>query len=222
MILIAPSILSADFTRIAEAVKTVEAAGADWIHIDIMDGHFVPNLTFGPQLVASLKKKATLPLDVHLMVDNPQEVIPWFLDAGADWVSIHAEASTNLDRDILTIRDAGRKAGAVLNPTTPLDVLDAILDSLDYVLLMSVNPGRGSQKFIESTHQKIQNLSRRIEERQLRTLIEIDGGVNLENMEILVKDGAQVFVAGNAIFNHPHPQEVVTRMKDIAQRAKNR
>lgn len=218
MVLIAPSILSADFARIAEAVKVVEDAGADLIHVDIMDGHFVPNLTFGPQLVASLKKKTRLPLDVHLMVDRPDAVIPWFLEAGADWISIHCEATGHLHREISRIREAGRKAGLALNPATPLHVLDDILEELDYVLLMCVNPGRGSQTFIDASHQKIQRLHRRLREQNLATLLEIDGGVNLQNLEVLAKDGARVFVAGNAIFNHPHPRQAVSLMKEIAGR----
>jgi ribulose-phosphate 3-epimerase len=218
MILIAPSILSADFARIAEAVKVVEEAGADLIHVDIMDGHFVPNLTFGPQLVSSLKKKTRLPLDVHLMVDRPDAVIPWFLEAGADWISIHGESTGHLHREISVIREAGRKAGLALNPATPLHLLDDILEDLDYVLLMCVNPGRGSQKFIDASHQKIQRLRRRLREQNLATLLEIDGGVNLQNLEVLAKDGAQVFVAGNAIFNHPNPRQAVSLMKEIAGR----
>jgi ribulose-phosphate 3-epimerase len=218
MFLIAPSILSADFARIAEAVKVVEEAGADLIHVDIMDGHFVPNLTFGPQLVASLKKKTRLPLDVHLMVDRPDAVIPWFLEAGADWISIHGEATGHLHREISVIREAGRKAGLALNPATPLHLLDDILEDLDFVLLMCVNPGRGSQKFIDASHLKIQRLRRRLREQNLATLLEIDGGVNLQNLEVLAKDGARVFVAGNAIFNHPNPRQAVSLMKEIAGR----
>jgi ribulose-phosphate 3-epimerase len=218
MVLIAPSILSADFAKIAEAVKTVEEAGADLVHVDIMDGHYVPNLTFGPQLVASLKKKTSLPLDVHLMVENPNTVIPWFLEAGADWVSIHSEASVHLHRDISLIRDSGRKAGVALNPATPIHDLHDILKDLDYVLLMCVNPGRGSQKFIEMSHERIRYLRRWIQERNLTTLVEIDGGVNLQNIGSLARDGAQIFVAGNAVFNDPNPRQAISFMKEIAGR----
>jgi len=216
MIQIAPSILSADFSRIAEAVKTVEQAGADVIHVDIMDGHFVPTLTFGPALVARLKKVTALPLDVHLMVDNPAEMIPLFAEAGADWISIHVEATPHLHRDISAIRRANRKAGVVLNPATPLAALEAILPDADYVLLMCVNPGRGSQPFIEASHERIRALRRRIEDRGLSALVEIDGGVNLENFGRLCDDGAQVFVAGNAVFGRPDPAEAIRVMREIA------
>ena len=218
MILVAPSLLSADFSRLGEAAAAAEAGGADWIHVDIMDGHFVPNLTFGPGLVAWLKKKIHLPLDVHLMVDNPRETVPWFLDAGADAVSIHAEATPHLHRDVRTIKDAGRKAGVALNPATPLSVLDEILGELDYVLLMCVNPGRGSQPFIESSRSKIAALRGRLAGRPSGgPLIEIDGGVNAANMASLAADGAQIFVAGNAVFNQPDPAQAVARLKAIAR-----
>jgi ribulose-phosphate 3-epimerase len=217
MILIAPSILSADFTRIEEAVKLVESSGADLVHVDIMDGHYVPNLTFGPRLVSLLKKKTALPLDVHLMVDNPNDVIPWFIEAGADWISIHIEASKHLRQDVSLIREAGRTAGLALNPATPLHTLNDIIKEIDFVLLMCVNPGRGSQPFIESSHEKIRSLRRWMKEHELKALLEIDGGVNLRNIQSLVKDGAQVLVAGNAVFNHPDPREAVRQMKETAR-----
>jgi ribulose-phosphate 3-epimerase len=218
MILVAPSLLSADFSRLGEAAAAAEAGGADWIHVDIMDGHFVPNLTFGPGLVAWLKKKIRLPLDVHLMVDNPRETVPWFLDAGADAISIHAEATAHLHRDVRTIKDAGRKAGVALNPATPLAALDEILGELDHVLLMCVNPGRGSQPFIESSHSKIAALRGRLAGRPSGgPLIEIDGGVNAANIASLAADGAQIFVAGNAVFNQPDPAQAVARLKRIAR-----
>ena len=222
MIQIAPSLLSADFSRLADAVRTVEKAGADLIHVDVMDGHFVPMLTFGPAHVAALKKVTALPLDVHLMVDNPSAMIPLFAEAGADWISIHVEAAPHLHRDVSAIRRAGRKAGVVLNPATPLAALEAILPDADFVLLMSVNPGRGSQPFIEASHERIRLLRRRIDERRLRTLVEIDGGVNLENFERLCEDGAQVFVAGNAVFGSPDPAGVIRTMRDIAARKERR
>lgn len=222
MIQIAPSLLSADFSRLADAVRTVEKAGADLIHVDVMDGHFVPMLTFGPAHVAALKKVTALPLDVHLMVDNPSAMIPLFAEAGADWISIHVEAAPHLHRDLSAVRRAGCKAGVVLNPATPLAALEAILPDADFVLLMSVNPGRGSQPFIEASHERIRLLRRRIEERGLRTLVEIDGGVNLENFERLCEDGAQVFVAGNAVFGSPDPAGVIRTMRDIAARKERR
>ncbi|HNQ80410.1 MAG: ribulose-phosphate 3-epimerase [Acidobacteriota bacterium] len=222
MIQIAPSLLSADFSRLADAAHMVEKAGADLIHVDVMDGHFVPMLTFGPAHVAALKKVTALPLDVHLMVDNPSAMIPLFAEAGADWISIHVEAAPHLHRDVSAIRRAGRKAGVVLNPATPLTALEAILPDADFVLLMSVNPGRGSQPFIEASHERIRLLRRRIEERGLRTLVEIDGGVNLENFERLCEDGAQVFVAGNAVFGSPDPAGVIRTMRDIAARKERR
>jgi ribulose-phosphate 3-epimerase len=219
MIAIAPSLLSADFANLEKAVRTVEAAGADLIHVDIMDGHYVPNLTFGPRLVGVLKKITALPLDVHLMVDRPDEVAPWFLEAGADWISIHAEASLHLHRDVSLIKSAGRRAGVALNPATPIEVLSEIGPDLDFILLMCVNPGRGSQPFIPSSREKIRTARAWLQGRGLKPLIEIDGGVSLENMAVLIRDGAQVFVAGHAVFGSPDPAEAVYRMKDIARRA---
>jgi ribulose-phosphate 3-epimerase len=216
MVLLAPSLLSADFSRLAEAVRTVEGAGADLIHVDIMDGHFVPALTFGPGLVAALKKITALPLDVHLMVDDPAGMIPPFIEAGADWISVHVEATPHLHREISTIRAAGRKAGVVLNPATPLSALEAILPAADFVLLMTVNPGRGSQPFIEASHERIRRLREMIRDRNLPALVEIDGGVNLKNFGSLCEDGAQVFVAGNAVFGAPDPAEAVRAMRKIA------
>ena len=220
MVLIAPSLLSADFTRLEEAVRLIEEAGADVVHVDIMDGHFVPNLTIGPRVVELLKSKTRLPLDVHLMVDTPSVVVPWFLDAGADWISIHAEASPHLHRDIAVIKNAGRKAGVALNPATPLVALQEILRDLDFVLLMCVNPGRGSQPFIEASREKIRALRRWRDDLGLgRPWIEIDGGVNLRNLNDLAWDGAEVFVAGNAVFNAPDPLEAVRQMRAAARQA---
>jgi ribulose-phosphate 3-epimerase len=221
MALIAPSLLSADFTRLAEAVAAAEAGGADWIHVDIMDGHFVPGLTFGPGLVARLKTITRLPLDVHLMVDTPREVAPWFADAGADWISIHGEATPHLHRDIEAIKAAGCKAGAALNPATPLGTLQDILPDLDYVLLMCVNPGRGSQRFIPGSRARIRDLRRTIAERNLPALVEIDGGVNFGNVAGLAGDGAQVIVAGSAVFNDPDPGRATARLKELTVRAES-
>ena len=218
MAFLAPSILSADFARLEDAVRLIESAGADFVHVDVMDGHFVPNLTFGPRLVGRLKAATRLPLDVHLMVSRPDVVAPWFIEAGADWISIHAEASPHLHRDVTVIKAAGRKAGVVLNPATPLAALDEILPDLDYVLLMCVNPGRGSQPFIESSRSKIAALRGRLAKRPAGApLIEIDGGVSAANMAALAAAGAQIFVAGNAVFNQPDPVLAVTRLKAIAR-----
>jgi ribulose-phosphate 3-epimerase len=216
MALIAPSILSADFARIGEAVALAEEAGADLVHIDVMDGHFVPNLTLGPQLVASLKKMTRLPLDVHLMVENPRAFIPAFSEAGADWISFHLEASAHLHKDVSLVHELGRKAGLALNPATPVALLEEILPDLDFVLLMSVNPGWGGQRFIPSSRKKIRALGTRIRERGLDVLIELDGGVNLGNFEDLVADGVDVLVAGSAIYAAPDPAAVIRRMKDAA------
>jgi len=215
MALLAPSILSADFTNIKDAVQTAENAGADIIHVDIMDGHFVPSLTFGPKLVKAIKKISSLPVDVHLMVNNPQTIAPLFIDAGADWLSIHIEASAHLHRDISFIKEKGLKAGVALNPATPIHHMQSIIQELDYVLLMTVNPGWGGQPFIETSHVKISRLKSWIKGQNLETLIEIDGGVSLENMDQLLLDGADVFVAGSSIYGMKDPEDAISKMKNI-------
>jgi len=215
MIKLAPSVLSADFSRLGEAVRLAESAGADLIHIDVMDGHFVPNLTLGPQAVSSIKKATRLPLDVHLMVEDPGFFIPFFHEAGADWISIHAEASTHLHREITLIKELGRKAGIAVNPATPIQVLHDILKELDYVLVMSVNPGFGGQKFVESTRQKIRELRSWIRGQGLSIPIEVDGGISPANAATLIRDGVEILVVGAAIFAAEDPARVITRLKEI-------
>ncbi len=218
MIRLAPSILSADFSRIGQEVKMVEQAGVDLVHVDIMDGHFVPNLTLGPQVVSALKRTTSLPLDVHLMVENPGFFIPLFHEAGADWLSIHVEAARHLHREIGLIKDLGMKPGVALNPATPIRSLDEILPDLDFVLLMSVNPGFGGQKFIKATHQKIRNLHDRIKVQNLDISIEVDGGISVHNMEALVQDGVEILVAGAAIFASANPPQVIREMRNIIKK----
>jgi ribulose-phosphate 3-epimerase len=192
-----------------------EDAGADLIHLDIMDGHFVPNLTLGPQAVCSIKKTTQLPVDVHLMVENPGFFIPLFHEAGADWISIHVEASTHLHRDISLIKELGRKAGIALNPATPIHLLNDILKELDYILVMSVNPGFGGQKFVDATRQKIRQLRSWIGGQNLFIPIEVDGGINTTNAESLIRDGAEILVVGAAIFAAEDPVRVIARLKEI-------
>lgn len=200
MKLIAPSILSADFSKLGAEITAVENAGADWIHVDVMDGHFVPNITMGPLVVDAVKSVTSLPIDVHLMIENPDRYIAEFAKAGADYISVHVETCAHLDRTIQLIKESGARPGAVLNPATPLSCLDWILESLDFVLLMSVNPGFGGQSFIENSLDKIQQLRDMIEKKKLSTLIQVDGGVNNNTIAQVSAAGADVFVAGSAIF----------------------
>ncbi|MCC7442560.1 MAG: ribulose-phosphate 3-epimerase [Bdellovibrionales bacterium] len=199
--ILAPSILSADFSRLGEEVKAVEAAGADWIHVDVMDGHFVPNLTIGPLVVKALRPVTKLPLDCHLMVSRPQDWVEEFAKAGAAVITVHAEAAPHLHRLVQQIRSLGCKAGVSINPATPISVLEEILADVDLVLLMSVNPGFGGQKFIESSRDKLTRLSELRAERGLKFLIEIDGGVSRENIGELRQLGCDAFVAGAAVFS---------------------
>lgn len=217
MALIAPSILSADFTRIEEAVQMVEEAGADLIHVDVMDGHFVPNLTFGPQLVSSLKNKTSLPLDVHLMVENPRSSIPLFHDAGADWISIHLEASHHLHKDVTLIKELGRKAGLALNPATPIHLMNDIIRELDYILIMSVNPGWSGQIFIDTCRSKVSQLKNWIKGQNLDTLVEVDGGIKSDNMQDLIDDGADILIIGSGIFKADDPKAMMQKIKSISQ-----
>lgn len=200
MTIIAPSLLSADFVRLAEDIAKVEAAGADWLHLDIMDGHFVPNMTFGPPLVAAIRKITKLPLDVHLMVMNPSGLVDAFADAGADWLTVHVETEPHLHRLVAHIRELGVKPAVALNPATPLGTLEEILDEVDMVLVMSVNPGFGGQKFISSSISKIQRLKKKIVETGHPVFIEVDGGINAETVVQVRGAGADVLVAGSAVF----------------------
>jgi len=200
MTLIAPSILAADFSRLGQEVRDVETAGADWIHVDVMDGHFVPNITMGPIVVKAVRKSTTLPVDVHLMIENPDQYVSDFARAGADYISVQVEACVHLQRSIHLIKDLGKKAGAVLNPATPLSAIDWVLADLDFVLIMTVNPGFGGQKFIQNSIAKIQTLRSMIDTKGYNTLIQVDGGVNRNTVETVINAGAQVLVAGSAIF----------------------
>lgn len=203
MVKIAPSILAADFVRLGEEIAQVEAAGADLLHVDVMDGHFVPNLTIGPPVIKAIKAVTNLPLDVHLMVEEPDGLLPDFIDAGSDNLTVHVEACRHLHRTIQSIKDAGVRASVVLNPATSLHALDEILPEVDMVLLMSVNPGFGGQRFLPATLDKIRALRRQIEERQLPVAIEVDGGVKADNAADICAAGADVLVAGTAIFGQP-------------------
>jgi ribulose-phosphate 3-epimerase len=217
MIKIAPSILSADFSRLAEEIKAAEQAGADLIHVDIMDGHFVPNITIGPLVVKSIRKVSSLPLDVHLMINEPDRYIDIFAKAGSDIITIHAEASTHLHRSISYIKESGAKAGVSLNPATPLNVIEFILSEVDLVLLMSVNPGFGGQEFIPQTLQKIRRLKEMVKERAPVVEIEVDGGINVRNAPDVVRAGADILVMGNAFFNSDNYREVIKRVKEDCQ-----
>ena len=217
---IAPSILSADFARLGEEVDNVLAAGADWVHFDVMDNHYVPNLTIGPLVCEALRKHGvTAPIDVHLMVEPVDAIIPMFAQAGATHISFHPEASRHVHRSVQLIRSLGCQAGLVLNPATPVEVLDYVLDELDYVLLMSVNPGFGGQAFIPSTLDKLRRVRERIDASGRAIRLEIDGGVKPDNIGEIAKAGADTFVAGSAIFGQPDYRDIVTRMKAAADAA---
>jgi ribulose-phosphate 3-epimerase len=202
-ILVAPSILSADFARLGEEVAAVESAGADWIHVDVMDGRFVPNITIGPPVVKALRKVTKLPLDVHLMIVEPERYVEAFAEAGADTITVHVEACTHLHRTLSHIRSLGKRAGVTLNPSTSEETLRYVLETVDLVLVMSVNPGFGGQSLIREVLPKVSRISRMIEERKLKVDLEIDGGITAETAGDAIAAGARVLVAGNAVFNTP-------------------
>ncbi len=216
-ILIAPSILSADFTRLAEEIEMIEAGGADLIHVDVMDGHFVPNLTIGPPVIKALKRIATKPLDVHLMIDNVDATIGWYLDAGADMVTVHAEASPHLHRTLGVIRAAGARPGVSVNPGTPVDSLVEVLALVDMVLIMSVNPGFGGQSFIERSVDKVAELRWMCDQLGLDPIIQVDGGINAETAARVGAAGATCLVAGNAVYCSEDPATSIAEIRAAAQ-----
>lgn len=218
MIKIAPSILSADFSRLGEEIKAIDHAGADYVHVDVMDGHFVPNITIGPLIVDAIRPVTELPLDVHLMIENPDLYIPGFAAAGADIIVVHAEAVRHLHRTVQLIKSLGKKAGVSLNPATSLSALDIILPDLDLVLLMTVNPGFGGQSFIESCLPKIGALRQRINALGLPIELEVDGGVKVDNIERIAAAGADVFVAGSAVFGADDYRATISQLKDNGAR----
>ena len=213
-VIIAPSILAADFSRLGDEIKAVEQAGADWIHVDVMDGHFVPNITIGPAVVESIRKVTELPLDVHLMIENADNYIGEFISAGSDIITVHVEACKHLNRTIQLIKAQDKMAGVVLNPATPLSSLEEILHEIDLVLLMSVNPGFGGQKFISSILDKIQNLEEITTHYEHTIALEVDGGINAENAGDIKQAGASVLVAGSAIFNAPDYKKAIQALRE--------
>jgi ribulose-phosphate 3-epimerase len=216
---IVPSLLSADFARLAEDIAKVERGGAKMLHVDVMDGHFVPNLTLGPPVVQSIRKVTKLTLDAHLMIEDPDTYAPIFIEAGIDQVSVHVEVARHLDRTLRLIQSQGARAGVVLNPATPVSLLDDVLDLADYVLVMSVNPGFGGQEFIPNALNKIRKLDRIRRERRLDFAIEIDGGVSHDNVEAIVQAGCDWLVAGSHIFHSADPTATVKEMQHIAENA---
>ncbi|OGP61575.1 MAG: ribulose-phosphate 3-epimerase [Deltaproteobacteria bacterium RBG_13_49_15] len=213
---IAPSILSADFAKLGDEVRAVENAGADWIHADVMDGHFVPNITMGPVIIEAVKRNSSLPVDVHLMIENPERYIPDFANAGADFISIQVEACTHLNRTVHLIRESGARAGVVLNPATPITAVEWVLEDVDFVLIMSVNPGFGGQTFIPNSLNRIRELRRLILGKGLSTRIEVDGGIKESNIGAVSEAGADIFVAGSAIFGARDYAATIRRLKEKA------
>ncbi len=219
---IAPSILSADFARLADEVAAVEAAGADWLHVDVMDGHFVPNLTVGPPIVESLRNVTALPLDVHLMITNPDARIADFAHAGATYLTVHTETCPHLHRTIQGIKEHGMKAGVTLNPATSLTALEDIITDVDMVLIMSVNPGFGGQTFIPACLEKIARAKRLIERTASRALLEVDGGINVENAADVIHAGADVLVVGSAMFHSPNYSATMSALRTVAREPRPR
>ncbi|MFH1263495.1 MAG: ribulose-phosphate 3-epimerase [Pseudomonadota bacterium] len=214
MAMIAPSILSADFSRLKDEIEAVEAAGADWIHVDVMDGRFVPNITIGPPVVAAIRKATKLPLDVHLMIEEPERYIQAFRDAGSDWISIHAEATHHLQRALAMVRESGAKPAVALNPSTPLYSLDHVWSDIAMVLIMTVNPGFGGQKFLPDSVSKVQSLKKKSERMAPKILIEVDGGIGPQNVGEIHAAGASVFVAGTAIFGSRDYKGAIAKMRE--------
>lgn len=210
---LAPSVLSADFANLLESCKKVENAGCEYLHLDVMDGHFVPNITFGPMIIKSIRKDIDMVFDAHLMITDPDSYIPSLKDAGVDIVTVHQEACTHLHRTIQNIKSHGMKAGVVLNPATPVDTIKHVIGDLDMVLLMSVNPGFGGQKFIPEVLNKVKELRKMIDDKGLSVEIEVDGGVNKDNIKSLVEAGADVLVAGSAIFAQPDIDKAVRDLR---------
>lgn len=219
MIELAPSILSADFAHLADQVRDVTAGGASLIHVDVMDGHFVPNITIGPPVVASLRKATELPLDCHLMIENADQYIADFVQAGADWISVHQEACRHLNRSLHLIRSHGALAGVVINPATPIETLSEVLDIVDYVLVMSVNPGFGGQKFLPGAVHKIRRLAEWRQREGLKFRIEVDGGIGPETVTEVVRAGAEILVAGNAVFGAGDPKSNAQKLLKTALEA---
>jgi ribulose-phosphate 3-epimerase len=218
MIKIAPSVLSVDFTRLGEHVREAEAGGADWMHLDIMDGHFVPNISYGPVLVEAVNRATKLPLDVHLMIENPDFFVPDFVKAGADWVTVHVEACPHLHRSIQLIKGLGAKAGVSLNPATPVSALEEIIPHVDLILVMSVNPGFGGQSFIESCLPKAACIAEMVKKKSPGALVSMDGGVGPKNVGPVVKAGCNVIVAGSAVFGKPDVAKAIREMREAAAR----
>ena len=215
--ILAPSILSADFGRLAEQIALAERGGAGAVHVDVMDGHFVPNITIGPPVVKALRKATSLPLDCHLMIENAERYLDAFVDAGASWISLHVEAMPHLQRAVAHLKSRGVKAGVALNPATPLATLDEILPELDYVLVMSVNPGFGGQSFLPASVDKIARLRGEIARHGLSVRIEVDGGIDEGNVKSVVDAGAEVIVAGNAVFGRPDPEAAARRLLEAGR-----